>query len=197
MERLGTLCANGATVLPRTELRREQLEALGLYPQDHYVVLHTGARVVFSQWAGYAALARMWLDRHEGKVVMLTYGTDFAAKLPDDLKAEGRLILIDSRIAFDALDALLTFAQVFIGNDSGPKHLAALRGTPVVSIHCARISWGEWGQEQTGVIISRRVPCAGCALFHDADECGKGIACITDISVEEVFAAAEGLLAPR
>lgn len=197
VERLGTLCSNGATVVPRMELVREQLGALGLDPQDRYIVLHTGARVVFSQWAGYADLARMWLDRHEGKVVMLTEGTDFAAKLPDDLKADVRLVLIDRKIAFDDLDALLTFANIFVGNDSGPKHLASLRGTPVVSIHCARISWAEWGQEQTGVIISRRVPCAGCALFHDADECGKGIACITDISVNEVFAAAEGLLGPR
>lgn len=197
VERLGTLCANGATVMPRMGLRREQLAALGLSAQDRYVVLHTGARVVFSQWNGYADLARMWLDRHEGKVVLLTEGTDFAAQLPDDLKANERLTLIDGKIAFDDLDALLTFATVFIGNDSGPKHLAALRGTPVVSIHCARINWSEWGQEQSGVIISRRVPCAGCALFYEADECGKGIACITDISVGEVLAAAEGLLGPR
>jgi len=90
---------------------------------------------------------------------------------------------------------LLSFATAFVGNDSGPKHLAALRGTPVVSIHCARISWAEWSQEQTGVVISRRVPCAGCALFHDADECGKGIACISDITVDEVLAATEALLA--
>lgn len=194
VERLGSLCNTGAIVIPRPELRREQLAALGLDPQDSYVVLHTGARVEFSRWGGYADLARLWLDRHAGKVVMLTDGTDFAARLPDSLKEDARFILIDRKIAFDDLDALLSFATVFVGNDSGLKHLAALRGTSVVSIHCARISWAEWGQEQVGVIVSRRVPCAGCALFHDADECGKGIACITDITVDEVLVAAEGLL---
>lgn len=111
------------------------------------------------------------------------------ATLSPDLRGSDRLLVIDQRLPFDDLDALLSFATVFVGNDSGPKHLAALRGTPVVSIHCARIGWAEWGQEQSGVVISRRVPCAGCALFHDADECGKGIARVTDIDVAEVLAA--------
>ena len=194
VERLGTLFATGAQVIPRPELRRERLAALGLAPEDRFIVLHAGARVAFSRWPGFPDLARAWLDRHAGKVVLLTQGTDLAAALSPDLRGSNRLIVIDQRLPFDDLDALLSFATVFVGNDSGPKHLAALRGTPVVSIHCARIGWAEWGQEQTGVVISRRVPCAGCALFHDADECGKGIACVTDIAVTEVLAATETLL---
>jgi hypothetical protein len=70
-----------------------------------------------------------------------------------------------------------------------------LRGTPVVSIHCARIGWAEWAQEQTGFVISRRVPCAGCAIFHDDEECGKDFACVTDIGVDEVFSAVDSILA--
>ena len=195
VERLGTLFGTGADIIPRPELRRERLAVLGLDPDEPFVVLHTGARVAFSRWAGFPDLARAWLGRHAGKVVLLTEGTDVAATLLPDLRADGRLVVVDHRLAFDDLDALLSFATLFVGNDSGPKHLAALRGTPVVSIHSARISWAEWSQEQTGVVISRRVPCAGCALFHDADECGKGVACIADISVAEVLAAAEALLA--
>ena len=94
----------------------------------------------------------------------------------------------DRKLPFADFDALLAGAAVFVGNDSGPKHLAALRGVPVVSIHSARINWNEWGQEQTGVIISRRVPCAGCGIT-EARECGRNIACIRDIRAEEVLAA--------
>jgi len=194
VERLASLCTTGAEVLRRPDLKREQLTALGVAPDEPFVVLHAGARVVFSRWPGYADLARQWLERHKGKAVLLTDGTSLAEILPADLKRHDQLVVVDHRLSFDELDALLSFATLFIGNDSGPKHLAALRGTPVVSIHSARISWAEWAQEQTGVVISRRVPCAGCALFHDADECGKGISCITDIAVEEVLAAAENLL---
>ncbi len=197
VERLGTLCHTGATVIRRSELDRGRLAALGLAVTDRFIVLHAGARVAFSRWSGFPDLARAWLARHPGKIVLLTEGTDVISGLATDLRVDPRLIVIDRRLPFDDLDALVSFATIFVGNDSGPKHLAALRGTPVVSIHCARISWAEWSQEQTGIVVSRRVPCAGCAIFHDADECGKDIACITDIGVVEVLAAAEALHAEQ
>ena len=40
-----------------------------------------------------------------------------------------------------------------------------------------------------GAIISRRVPCAGCAIGLEAEECGKDFACIRHIAVGEVFGA--------
>ncbi len=100
-------------------------------------------------------------------------------------------------LPFDQFDALLSFCSVFVGNDSGPKHLAALRGAEVVSIHSSRIGWNEWGQEQTGVVISRQVPCAGCSLHYDPEECGQDVACITRITVPEVFREVQALLARK
>ena len=78
---------------------------------------------------------------------------------------------------------------MLVGNDSGPKHLASLRGVHTVTLFTARINWVEWAQEEVGTVISRRVPCAGCALFHDPEECCKDFSCIRDIRPEEVFDA--------
>jgi len=89
---------------------------------------------------------------------------------------------------------LLAQCALFVGNDSGPKHLAALRGAPVISLHMARLNWSEWGQEMSGRIISRRVPCAGCGIGLDGEDCGKQWACLHYIRPEEVFAAAQELL---
>lgn len=195
VERLGTLYATGADVIRRPDLTREDCALPGLGIDDRFVVFHAGARVAFSRWRGFPDLVRTWLDRHGDKIVLLTQGTEVAAGLSEDLLRDERLIVIDHRLPFDMLDALLSFAALFVGNDSGPKHLAALRGVPVVSIHCARIGWAEWAQEQTGVVVSRRVPCAGCAIFHDPEACGKDFACIADITVDEVLAAGESLSA--
>ena len=120
---------------------------------------------------------------------------DDASALPDDLLGSERLRVIEGQVSFDELDTLLSFAQIVIGNDSGPKHLAALRGTKVITLFSARINWAEWGQENIGWIISRRVPCAGCAIFHEAEECGKDFSCIRDIRVEEVLETALAALA--
>ncbi len=162
---------------------------LGLGRHDRYALLHAGARLEFSRWPGFSQLAERLLEATEFKVLLLTDGTLDAASLPAALRGSARFSLIDGRLSFDAFDALVSFAEVLVGNDSGPKHLAALRGTPVVSVHSARLNWSEWGQELTGSIISRRVPCAGCGISHDQDECGKDFACIRRITVDEVFGA--------
>jgi ADP-heptose:LPS heptosyltransferase len=189
VERLGASLTSRAEVIRRTGFAPDALAPFALKPDDRYVVLHTGARIAFSRWPYYRDLAALVLERTDLQVVLVTDDPLMRADLPEGLSSSARFQLIDTRLPFDAFDALLSHCAAFVGNDSGPKHLAALRGVPVVSIHSARINWNEWGQELTGSIISRRVPCAGCAIFHDSDECGKAFACIVDIKVEEVFAA--------
>jgi ADP-heptose:LPS heptosyltransferase len=193
VERLGASLAGRARVIPRPDLTPAMLEPFGLVAGERYVVLHAGARIAFSRWPGYRDLAALILDRTDLKVVLVTGDPGTAASSPETPSSD-RFRLIDERLPFDALDALLSFCAVFVGNDSGPKHLAALRGARVVSLHSARINWNEWGQEMMGSIVSRRVPCAGCAILHDSDECGKSFACVVDIGVEEVFAEVMRLL---
>ncbi len=189
IERLGSTLQSHAEVIRRPGLTRARLEPFGVSADDRYAVFHTGARIAFSRWPHYPQLASLILQRTGLKVILITDDLGLEARLPQALRDSGRFKLLDKRLAFDDFDALLSFCAVFVGNDSGPKHLAALRGSAVVSIHSSRINWSEWGQELTGSIISRKVPCAGCAIFHDEDECGKGFACITGITAEEVYEA--------
>lgn len=160
-----------------------RLERYGIAPGEAYAVLHCGARLAFSRWPSFAELADAIVARTALRVVVL------GAEPPADASLPARIRYHAADLPFDDLDALLAGAAVFVGNDSGPKHLAALRGTKVVSVHMARVNWSEWGQEGAGFVVSRRVPCAGCAIHHEPDECGKGFACLADIAVEEVMEA--------
>ena len=194
VERLGALLHGRAEVMRRTDLSRDRLRAYGLPDRDRFAVLHTGARIAFSRWPHYGALAALLLARTDLRVVLLADDAAAAGTLPEEVLASDRFHLLTGRLPFDDLDALLSFCSAFVGNDSGPKHLAALRGANVVSLHAARVNWAEWGQEMSGCIISRKVPCAGCSIYHDADECGQDYACITEIRVQEVLAAVMALL---
>ena len=194
VERLGPLLRSGAEVLRRPEVTRERLAAYGIGPGERFAVLHTGARIVFSRWAHYPALAARLLRDTELKVVLMTDEPAVRGALPAGVLGSDRFLLLDGRLPFDDFDAFLSFCAVLVGNDSGPKHLAALRGSPVVSVHSARVNWSEWGQELSGCIVSRKVPCAGCQLYHDDDECGQDFVCVTRISVDEVFEAAMRLV---
>ena len=188
VERLGATLQSRGRIIRRSDLTLDTLKPLGVAPADRYVVLHTGARIAFSRWPYYPELASLLIERTDMKVVLITEDASLIKGLSEPLLSSERFRLIDMPLAFDTFDTLLSFCAVFVGNDSGPKHLAALRGSQVVSIHSARINWNEWGQEIMGSIVSRRVPCAGCAILHDSDECGKDFACIADIGVKEVFA---------
>ena len=187
VERLGALLDPRTQVVRRPELTRDQLIAYDIAEGEPYAVLHTGARIAFNRWPAYYDLARLILNRSALKVVILTEEPTMRAAMPEDLARDQRFQLIDTRLPFDDFDALLSFCAVFAGNDSGPKHLASLRGAKVVSIHSARVNWNDWGQDLGGSIISRKVPCAGCQIYYEADECGKDAVCITKITAEEVF----------
>jgi ADP-heptose:LPS heptosyltransferase len=190
VERFGTLLDSGIETLAPDAGQVDRLAAFGVRPRG-YAVLHTGGRYVFSRWSGHGKLMERLLRDTELDLIVLGGRDD----LPDRVVADPRVQVIDRELAFADFDALLGHAAVFVGNDSGPKHLASLRGTPVVSVHSSRMDWREWGQTQTGTIISRRLPCAGCSLHADQEnECGRDFACIADIRVDEVFAAVSALL---
>ncbi len=187
VESLGTILKAHAPIVRRDDLSVDLLRPFGLAPGDRFIVLHTGARLKFSHWPHFTELALMLLEASDLHIVMMSDNPGLRETLPDALSGSARFQLLDQRLSFDQFDAFMSFATVVVGNDSGPKHLAALRGTNVVTLFTARINWTEWGQEEIGKIISRRVPCQGCAIFHDPEECGKGFSCIRDIRPQEVF----------
>ncbi len=90
------------------------------------------------------------------------------------------------------LAALYKTASVLLTTDSGPMHLAAAVGTPVVAL------FGPTSPERTGpygdghVVIRRGLPCSPCfRKTCDTMECMK------TISVDEVFQAVRERLGSR
>jgi ADP-heptose:LPS heptosyltransferase len=88
--------------------------------------------------------------------------------------------------------ACLERAVLFMGHDSGPLHLAAAAGTRCVGIFSGRNLPGEWfPYGDRHAILYNRVSCMGCFL----SECTvERMRCIRGIAVDEVFAAAQGIL---
>jgi ADP-heptose:LPS heptosyltransferase len=189
VEALGALYRPAMKARPIIETERSLLSRFGLDATDRYIVLHTGARLPYTRWHGFGVLAGLLLEHTNLKIIVFSE-PGAAASLP----RSSRLHVIEGMTSFSEFDAVIAFCTIFIGNDSGPKHLAALRGAMVISLHMARLNWSEWGQEGHGVIISRCTPCAGCAIGSAGEECGKAFACLAYISPQEVLEAALGLL---
>lgn len=97
--------------------------------------------------------------------------------------ANGRVLNLAGRTTLRELMALLKSCRVVLTNDSGPMHLAAALGTPVV------VPFGSTSPELTGpglpgearhAVLRSAAPCSPCFLR----ECPIDFRCMTGITVE-------------
>lgn len=173
------------------------LETFGIKPKQKYAVLHSGARLEIKRWplARYVELARLLTEKAGLKTVLLADDASMLSELDTSTFPAGLLHASAQKLPFQIFDSLLSLCSVFVGNDTGPKHFAALRGARVVSVHMGQVNWNEWGQDGDGLIVARRAPCVGCGI-EMPEECGMGLACLEDIRAEEVFDAVMQLINP-
>ena len=100
--------------------------------------------------------------------------------------------------------AVLELADLFIGNDAGPMHLATAVGTPTVAIFGLSNSdaWGPYTgaleqSRQRAIVVKQNLPCMPC--FYRGHDLGtpEGCAtrdCLTTLSIQPVAAASRRLL---
>src|SRR5262249_52140880 len=194
---LGTLLNSHHTPHRQRDAKWGLLERFGIAKGARYLLLHSGARLHMKQWPlkHYREVARLAVEATDLKVVMIVDDSSRLAEMRDAGLPDDRFCAVAGSLPFAELDALVSHCAAMVGNDSGPKHLAAFRGAKVVSVHMGQVNWQEWGQEGEGVIVTRHVPCYGCGIV-ESHECGKDLACLVHIRPEEVFAAVQQVLAP-
>ena len=99
--------------------------------------------------------------------------------------------MVSPATTLNDLLALSRQASLVVSGDTGPLHLAASVGAPIVGL------FGPTRPERNGPWSAddESVSRAGtCVCFHKR-ECRRGRACVNDIPVDEVFAACQRRLA--
>ena len=92
------------------------------------------------------------------------------------------------------LPRLLRNCALYIGNDSGPKHIAAAVGIPTIGIHSGVVDPVEWGQiGPTAVALRRNMACSPCYLAN-ADDCPRALACLKFFDPAMVYETANMML---
>ena len=101
--------------------------------------------------------------------------------------------LADDDVSIDLTKAVISKLQGFVTTDSGPRHIAAAFGVPVVAL------FGPTHQEWTSTFfdletrLQKRVPCGPCQLRT----CPVNHRCMTELSAAEVHSALTQVLARR
>jgi lipopolysaccharide heptosyltransferase I len=145
--------------------RRWVDETLGALPRP-WVVLAVGSRWVTKRWlpAHFAALARQAYASFDGSTLFVGGGDE--ANLAEAVRAglPGPTLNLSGRTTLPQLSALLARADVMVANDTGPLHLAAALGRPVVAPYtCTKVRLtGPYQSPATAV--ESRVWCQGSYL---------------------------------
>lgn len=163
---------------------------------DKFLVCHPGARWWFKQWPEdkFAQLADQLQEEMQLKVLFSGGPED----VPAVLGIAGRMTTSCHSLAGQTtplqLAALIKRAQLFIGNDSGPMHIAAAVDTPVIALFGSTdpAIWRPWTRKSE--VIYKAVACSPCD--HTGCEMGE-LNCMRQIKVLEVKAAVEALLGRR
>ena len=89
------------------------------------------------------------------------------------------------------LPDLLRACALYVGNNSGPKHIAAALGVPTIGIHSGVVDAIEWGPiGRRAVALRRNMTCSPCYLAR-MEDCPRGFACMRGLepgAVQEVSA---------
>lgn len=140
----------------------------GSFERRRRIVLHVGAgtsakRWPAEHWRRLVLHLSLEQDIHVGVVGTAADAPTARAILGDSPRRN--MADWTSRFTVDQLAAVLQQADVLIGADSGPAHLAAAVGTAVVALFSGTNSVDQWQPRGKCVRVLRaNVPCSPCHL---------------------------------
>ncbi|HUP05522.1 MAG TPA: glycosyltransferase family 9 protein [Caldimonas sp.] len=183
----------------RLVLRPEDLVRLaqacdgtGFGPGRPYIVVHPGASAPSRRWpAERFGAAAAQLAHATGRTVVFTGGADeqaLVAAARDACRAPSWSFA--GRLELGAFAALISGADLLLTNNSGPVHIAAALGTPVVDCYALTNPQHEpW--RVASRVLSHEVPCRDCLKSI----CPQGHhGCLLGVTTECVVEAAVELL---
>jgi len=159
---------------------------------ERVVVLAPGATDGRRRWPAprFGELARALRDQGHLSVVI---GTAPEAPLASEIvRAAPGTVDLTGRLTLPELAGLLADAALVVGNDSGPLHLAAAVGAPVVGLFwCGNlINAGRAFRARYHPLLSWRLDCPVCGKDTMTDRCEHDASFVADIETETVIDAA-------
>jgi len=177
------------------------LERFGLAEQDKYACVAFRAVAESRRWGmeNYRELIKTFISRFALKVVLIGSADDQQEGIAlAEATSTKEVFNLAGKTDLREVAAILSRAQVFVGNDSGPAHLAAAVGAPVVVLS------GADNPQSTSPIASRKkllylenLDCISCVKNKCPLKGDSFMQCMKGISVVMVTDAIDNILNKR
>lgn len=176
------------------------LDGFGVAEDDRYGVVAYRAVAESRRWGEekYTELIGQLIHQFQLKVILV--GSKDDAKTGDniiDALPDEPVVNLAGKTSLRELSAICSRAQLFIGNDSGPAHLAAAVGTPLVVLS------GADDPKETSPISSQKrliylehLECISCLKNRCPLKGDGNMRCMNEISVKMVTSKISEILTP-
>ena len=164
------------------------LSAVGWKTSDFKIIIHAAASLPAKQWPveRFAAVMRKLKNNHRARFIYT--GAQGDAALYAELEGHGPFGGLDLCGKTRVRENISVYrgADLFFGVDSGPMHMAAAMGIPVVALFgpTDERKWGPWGENHT--VVTKRLSCRPCKPH----KC-RNNECMRKITVDEAYEALE------
>jgi ADP-heptose:LPS heptosyltransferase len=175
-------------------VRRPLPDVASLVPDGPYVVLHPGTSVPARAWPSqrYAETAVALADA--GHTVVVT-GAPSERDLTREVATAARgAVDLGGATGLGQLAAVLAGATAVVVGNTGPAHLAACVGTPVVSLFAPTVPAARWAPYRVPTVLlgDQQAVCRDSRVTVCPF---PGHPCLTSVTAEDVVRAVEQLCA--
>jgi ADP-heptose:LPS heptosyltransferase len=176
---------------PLGEAERSSIEET-VRQSSPFVAICPGGKQVGHRWPVERFIAVARYLKHERGLNLVAVGSKGERELCEEvLKAIGGGVNLAGELSLRGTTEALSRALFLLTNDTGPMHLAAARGVPVVAIYGTKDLAGRWYPHGEGHELFRaQTACRQC-LFAEQEYDH----CVSRISVEETLEGCRRLLA--
>lgn len=177
------------------------LQEWGIAPDQRLLCIHPGTGTWVKHWEEkrWAEVADTLTGQFNAPVVFT--GSERELQLVRRIAGHMQqpCCIIAGETQVNQLAALFTRAQVVIGPDSGPLHLAAAVGAPTVTLFgpADPVEFGPWGAPNAHIALTSNIGCRPCRILDWADDDPIYHPCVRDITVAQVLDAARRAAASR
>lgn len=156
--------------------------------RSHHVVLHPFAKYETKRFSEdkWKELLSLLVKKYPE----LEWST-IGGKEDPTLDLPAKVNQLQGKLSLTETGNLLQSSLAFIGNESGPGHLAAALGIPTLTLMGGHSDPNEWAPYGMSVVLRSGVPCSPC---HRRVCPGMGLMCFEKLSVLGVLSPIEEFL---
>ncbi len=179
-----------------TEQRvRDRLAKINIDFTDKIIILHIGSGGSAIDWNknNFRELVKFILNELPHKILLTGSYEEFDMIQETFKDLRKNIYNVAGMFNLKELFCLFQMTELYIGNSTGPTHLAAAAGTNVIGFYpkvpsCSSLRWGPYTSKK--FVFEPDIDCEDCTI----EQCKK-LNCMDSISVNEVFKKVKTILA--